>query len=358
MEAIKPNSEPTMQQPTFELQVVKNIQEFAWNFAEVKAAIAGNVAKFHNLVVTEDNLKDMEGAQKEIASVRIQIDKFRKAVKKEMEVPYKKFELEIKELQQLVEEAEGPLKRQIAQYEVDRVQKREGELQQFILNTSANLGLRAEYCDIPVQSKWTNRTAKDGAVKQEIVGIIETLLDRQRRDDEAAELARQRAEMIEQLCASNSESLGLQTPVRPAEVNHLLGSVSLTEIPAVIAKVCSDRYEMEQRAADAARAAAEVQAQKQASALPAEPTLPPMPPSGPPMPPPAPPAPPIHNFEPPMPPAYQTPIDIPPAIPSRPVIWDVDLRLVGVTVQQAILIKDYIKSLGVECTPINQTKRG
>lgn len=89
-----------------DLKIISNIHKFQWNFAEIKQNIEGNIEKYVGLVVTDENLKDMEATQKEIASIRTKVDGFRKAVKKEMEKPYKVFEGEIKELKELIE---GPV---------------------------------------------------------------------------------------------------------------------------------------------------------------------------------------------------------------------------------------------------------
>ncbi|MBU2704181.1 hypothetical protein Ga0466249_005335, partial [Sporomusaceae bacterium BoRhaA] len=144
-----------------EPKIIKDVHEFTWNFSDIKANLSGYISKYTGLVVTEDNLKDMEAAQKEIAGVRTKIDGFRKTVKKKLEEPYKQFESEIKELQALIEQAEKPLKEQIDKYEEARVVKLESELLTFAENTSNNLGLRPEYVGkFSIQSAWIKRTAK------------------------------------------------------------------------------------------------------------------------------------------------------------------------------------------------------
>lgn len=231
-----------------DLKIISNIQEFKWNFAEVKQIIEGNIQKYVGLVVTEENLKDMETAQKEIASIRTKVDGFRKAVKKEMEKPYKLFEGEIKELLQLIEKAEAPLKNQTLQYEKDRIIAKEAELNKFAQTTATNMGVRPEYFKIIIPSQWTNRTARDSAIRKEIVTQIETMLESQRRDDEAKEMAKQRIDLIDGQCQVHSA--GLKTPVVPCDVNHLLVGVTLSDIPGIILAECMKRAEMERKAAE------------------------------------------------------------------------------------------------------------
>lgn len=235
-------------EPVTELKIISNTHKFIWNFADVKKTIEINIKKYVGLVVTDENLKDMEAAQKEIASIRTKVDDFRKAVKKEMEKPYKVFEGEIKELLQLIEKAETPLKKQTLQYEQERILAKEVELNKFAQATALNLGIRNNYFNFAVQSSWTNRTAKDPAVRKEIVGLIEAMLDAQRRDDELAEMEKQRVGLIEGQCIAHSALL--KTPVVPDDVNHLLVGAMLSDIPGIILAECQKRAEMERKAAE------------------------------------------------------------------------------------------------------------
>lgn len=234
-------------EPVTDLKIIKNIQEFEWNLAEVKKMIEGNIQKYVGLVVTNENLKEMEQAQKEITSIRTKVDAFRKAVKKKMEEPYKLFEGEIKELLQLIEKAEAPLKDQTAKYEQERIAAKEIELNKFAQATALSIGVRNNYFNFAVQSSWTNRTAKDTTVRKEIVSLIETMLENQRRADELIEMEKQRVGLIEGQCIAHS--VGLLTPVVPSDVNHLLVGVTLTEIPGIILAECKKRADIEFMAA-------------------------------------------------------------------------------------------------------------
>lgn len=238
------NAEPNI---ITDLKIIKNIQEFEWNFSDIKKNIEGNIEKYVGLVVTAENLKDMESAQKEITSIRTKVDGFRKAVKKKMEEPYKLFEGEIKELLSLIEKAEIPLKKQTLQYEQERIAAKEIELNKFAQATALNMGVRNNYFNFAVQSQWTNRTAKDPAVRKEIVGLIEAMLDSQRKADELAEMEKQRIGLIEGQCKAHSALL--ITPVVPADINHLLIGVTLSEIPGIILAECKKRADMEFMAA-------------------------------------------------------------------------------------------------------------
>lgn len=323
-----------------ELQVLNHVQEFNWNFQEIKQAVTEYIEKYHGLVVTEENLKDMEAAQKEVAAVRIKIDGFRKEVKKRLEEPYKQFDIEIKELQALVEKAEGPLKEQIYKYETDRIKKREEELMQFAKKTAAGLGVRDDYFKLAIPSKWTNRTARDSAIKKEIVSEIEAMLEQQRRDDEAIELLRQRAELIDQTCAEHSKLLSLKTPVTAEDVSHILAEAKLSEIPAIVIDFCCKRHELETRAAEADSSPSLPESptdscERESSTETQQPPLPPPPAQRVPMPPP-----------------------VPPSSAIAPTLYfDCVIRYPKITIRQAAAIKQFIAAQGIQYEVVSQIQR-
>lgn len=336
-------------EPVTDLKIISNVQEFKWNFAEVKQKIQSDIEKYVGLVVTDENLKEMETAQKEIASIRTKVDGFRKAVKKKIEEPYKVFEGEIKELLQLIEKAEKPLKDQTLKYESDRIIAKEAELKTFAQKTATNMGVRPEYFNIVIPSQWTNRTAKDSAVRKKVVISIETMLDAQRRDDEAREMAKQRIGLIEGQRLAHSALL--KTPVVPGDVNHLLVGVALAEIPGIILAECQKR--------------ADVEAKASADAIKVElpPTISPQPdyiPDIDPCPewvgseiylpdpvlqlPPIPPLPPAPRSMPPMPPSQQI----------QPQLFKCVIEYPNITVQEATAIKEFLSSRAIGYRIISQ----
>lgn len=344
-----------------DLKIISNVQEFKWNFADIKQSLNNHIEKYVGLVVTEENLKDMESTQKEISSIRTKIDGFRKEVKKKMEEPYKVFEGEVKELLQLIEKAETPLKKQILEYENDRVKKLEEDLKKFAKTTATNMGVRDEYFKFSVQSTWTKRTAKKNTVRKEIVAEIETMLDSQRRDDEAKEMAKQRIDLIKGQCVAHSA--GLKTPIVPDDVNHLLVDASLVDIPGIILAECQKRADME--------------AKEAALTVPKIPD-PPKPPEGyepypylskPPEPRPggympcvsdADPCPEWEGSEihiqpagglPPLPPR---PRSIPPMPPSQPQLFKCVIEYPNITVREAAAIKEFLSGRAISYKVISQ----
>ena len=152
-----------------DLQVSNQIGRIEWNIDDIRKNVTEYISKFSGLVVTEDNLKDMEKTQKVLATIRRQVDKFRKTTKSEYEKPLKVFEMEIKSIQDIIADAELPLSDQLKKYELERVNAERVRLAEAAKEIAISIGLRDEYffC-FSVPEAWTNRTAKKGAVAKEM----------------------------------------------------------------------------------------------------------------------------------------------------------------------------------------------
>lgn len=224
---IAPEIAPAEPAP-MELAVLENSVTFRWNFEEIKARLIEATAKYNGLVVTEENLADMEKTCREIAGLRVRAESFRLETKRKLAEPANKFDGEVKELLEIIRQAENPIRAQVQQYEVDRVNKRIAELAELAKATGESMGLRPEY-RYEVPAKLAQRSVSDKQARTEVVAAIEALVQQQAKDDaakaEAERMAADRAAAIRQAnamlqatCASLSQLAGLATPVSAAEV--------------------------------------------------------------------------------------------------------------------------------------------
>ena len=110
-----------------ELQVLESkLPILKINFEELKSSLKAEVEKYKGLVVTEETLPTCKQTQKEIASLRIKIDKHRKEIKQEFEKPIKQFEAEVKELLAIIDTVEAPIVSGIKHYDdLKRQEKQE-----------------------------------------------------------------------------------------------------------------------------------------------------------------------------------------------------------------------------------------
>lgn len=236
---------------TMELKVLENNQIFKWNYETAKSFVAESIKQYVGLVVSETNLADMEKTQREIASLRTQLQKFRLNVKKEMEKPYDAFELQVKELAGLIESAEKPIKDQLQKYEDNRKEAKRTECEKLIVSIAAELGLEEKYRNqIVIDEKWINRGSKIKAIKEDIQMRVVYFLDQQRADKETETFRQQKIEMAQFMVESLSKDLA--TPLTFKDVENKIESLNIGELRTYIENQVATRKEREERAAQLA----------------------------------------------------------------------------------------------------------
>lgn len=139
------------------------------NYEILKAELERNLEEYKNLVVTAETLGGCKDAQKELASLRVKIDTYRKEKKKEIEKPIKEFEAQCKELIALVESVEKPIKDGIKVFDdKKRVEKRQKAVE-LAQEVAAATGLNEKYtARLDILDKYTNLTATSKAVKEDL----------------------------------------------------------------------------------------------------------------------------------------------------------------------------------------------
>jgi len=243
---------------TMDLKVIEKVQKFSWNYEAVKAELEKYTENFVGLVVNDENLKDMEKAQREVASDRIRIGKFKLAVKHDLEKPYLDFEEQIKNLLKLVESVEKPIKDQLDKYEIRRREEKTAETYSLIAKISDELGLEETYRHkIAIADKWLNRTQKFSDTKEDIQMQVVWLLDVQKQDQDAAKFQSEKIEMAKFLC--ESLSVGMATPLTFAEIENRIDSFDISGLRKHIEGEVARRKEREERAAQQAIERAERQ---------------------------------------------------------------------------------------------------
>lgn len=301
-----------------ELQVLESDFKFAWNFEDVKASLADYTEKYVGLVVSEDNLKEMEATGREVASLRTKVEKFRKAVKADMDKPYKAFEKQVDELKTIISNIENPIKDQLQKYEDERIAKVKDELLKYVTETAKSIGLREDNAHISILAKWTNRTAKKTDVRQEICVELDHRLAEQRNEDNRIYLEKQKEELLTQLCASNSELFSLQTPLIPREIKHLTNDAQLNELADIVKNECKERAERELKVANSVMQATIPQAQPEVQ---------------------------IPNKK-----------DTGPMKQNNPVTFELVLKFSSLTVEQAKNLCAFCKNAGISCTTLSKKR--
>lgn len=177
----------------------KVMPKIQFNYDDIKEHVAKEIEKYDGLVVTLETLKGCEESSKELSSLRIKLDKFRKEIKKEVKKPIDLFEDKIKELVANIDKVQAPIKEGIQTFE----DKRKEEVKQLIINkfNKAATDLTDKYkAMFIVDEKLLNKTVTQKAVKASIDQQV-TLL-KQAQDKEASDI-----ELIKMMVETENKTL-------------------------------------------------------------------------------------------------------------------------------------------------------
>lgn len=159
------------------------------NYETLKAELQTWLANYKGLVVTEDTLTGCKNAQKELASLRVKIDTYRKDKKKELEKPIKDFEAQCKELISFVEAAEKPIKDGIKVFDDQKREEKRQAALALAAEVAAESGLNEKYtAKLDVLDKYTNLTATAKGVREDLETRAFALKVEQDREAERLEI--------------------------------------------------------------------------------------------------------------------------------------------------------------------------
>lgn len=159
------------------------------NYEELKAELEKSLETYKGLVVTEETLAGGKAAQKELASLRVKIDTYRKEKKKELEKPVKDFEAQCKELISLVESVELPIKEGIKVYDDQKREEKRQQALELIAEVAEATGLNEKYAaQLTVIDKYMNLTATKKAVKEDLETRAFALKVEQDREQERLDI--------------------------------------------------------------------------------------------------------------------------------------------------------------------------
>ena len=229
-----------------------NSGSIVWNNEEVKTQLSSKLESMKNLVVTEENLKESQSLQKDLASLRIQIDSQRKRIKKELQKPVDEFDAACKELLAIVAEVEHPLKRQIETFEESDRAARADRIKDKIAVKQAKWNLPEKYfLQVSVRDKLLNKTAKDKDIEAELDEMFSVLAAK-------AEGEKNDKEAIIKSC--EVQSVGLYATISPELfISQYELGIPLSAIIAKIGEEAERRKAEELRRAEEAHSADEVE---------------------------------------------------------------------------------------------------
>ena len=161
------------------------------NFEEMKTALVERLEQYQGIIVTENTLSECKEAQKELASVRIKIDTYRKDKKKELSKPIAYFEDQCKNLIGLIEQAEEPLKYGIKVFDDKRREEKRNIAVKIIAEVVSEQELDEKYAlRLNVDERYCNLSIKEVEVRNDVEARAMTLKVEQDREKELLDIVK------------------------------------------------------------------------------------------------------------------------------------------------------------------------
>lgn len=228
----------------------------------VRDYVKNVVAPYASLVVTDENVKEMEAAKRELASCRTKLEKFRKAVKSRYLEPLSAFESELFQIGVLITDEEENLKGQLQKYEDARIEKCREEARKHLEQIAKDRGLREEYWGklaVPQQAlargSWTTKGRINQAGMQRLDAVVSEALAYQQKDDELTRREEMNRQQVGILCSALSEKYSLTTELKPEEFNTLVMTCTPQELAERMEATARERAEVELKAREMERLA-------------------------------------------------------------------------------------------------------
>lgn len=150
-----------------ELKIYENHEqkEIKWNNEELKAEIAEKVKDYKNLVYTDNQIKDAKADRAKLNKLVKALEDKRKEVKKECLQPYEKFESQIKEVIEIVNEPIALIDGQVKEYEEQKKKEKQEQIEKLFEEKNIFDWLKLEKI---FDTKWLNATSSISKIESEI----------------------------------------------------------------------------------------------------------------------------------------------------------------------------------------------
>lgn len=166
-----------------EIKILKEqLPVVAINYEEIKENLVSSLKKYENFVVTEDNYKGCKQIRKELTALKNNIDKYRKDKKKQLSEPIKAFEGQCKELMELVEDVELPIKNATDTYDDEVKQQKLNFASNYIEEKIKTEGILPDFAkEVIVKDAFGNLSISKAKIKADINEQVAGALEKQNK---------------------------------------------------------------------------------------------------------------------------------------------------------------------------------
>lgn len=185
-----------------------------FNFDDVKRALQEYSEKYKDLVVTEENEKEMVNVKNELGRLEKEIDKYRLDNKKIMEKPIKEFETKCKNLIEILKNVSDPIREQLNLFEENRKKQKEEEVKTLIGNVISKYGLEDKYAaQLTINSKYLNKGQKENDTIKDLEQRAELLKNSQDQEKQLQKIKEERIDFIQKTIEKKNKDLNLNLKI-------------------------------------------------------------------------------------------------------------------------------------------------
>ena len=185
-----------------------------FNFDDVKRALQEYSEKYKDLVVTEENEKEMVNVKNELGRLEKEIDKYRLDNKKIMEKPIKEFEVKCKDLIEILKNVSDPIREQLNLFEENRKKQKEEEVKTIIENLINKYGLENKYASqLTINSKYLNKGQKENDTLKDLQQRAELLKNSQDQEKQLQKIKEERIDFIQKTIEKKNKDLNLNLKI-------------------------------------------------------------------------------------------------------------------------------------------------
>nr|DAQ62800.1 MAG TPA: Protein of unknown function (DUF1351) [Caudoviricetes sp.] len=185
-----------------------------FNFDDVKRALQKYSEKYKDLVVTEENEKEMVNVKNELGRLEKEIDKYRLDNKKVMEKPIKEFEVKCKDLIEILKNVSDPIREQLNLFEENRKKQKEEEVKTLIENVISKYRLEDKYAaQLTINSKYLNKGQKENDTLKDLEQRAELLKNSQDQEKQLQKIKEERIDFIQKTIENKNKDLNLNLKI-------------------------------------------------------------------------------------------------------------------------------------------------
>ena len=139
------------------------IKPYKINYEDLKSTILATTAKYKNLVLTEDQIKEGKKERADLNKIEKDLKAFFTKTKKEHMKPLEELDSQIKELAGYVKEASGSIDSQIKNFEEQQKEAKHKELQYYFAGYELDITFDAFF-----EQQWLNASVSIKKAKEEL----------------------------------------------------------------------------------------------------------------------------------------------------------------------------------------------